>query len=66
MVGGMDEKTRALIEWIAKNARRESGFLYPNPSRNVNAHALLDEIVRLHGLDPDEVDQVLVSAQLAT
>lgn len=55
----VDEKLRELITWIAKNAGASSIFLAPSRAWSVDAHATLDEIVRLYALDKDEVTLVV-------
>ena len=36
--------TKDLVQWIAKNAKKESAFLYPDAQWNIDVYGLLDYI----------------------
>lgn len=57
----MDEKIERLIEWISVHAEKESSFLYPEPGWNVDAHALLDEIAKIYGIDTPQMTNIVES-----
>lgn len=56
----MDDKTRQLVEWVARNSFAEplSGLLPGGPYINVNVHSLLDEICAIFNYTQDEVGSV--------
>lgn len=51
----LDDKIKRIIEFIARNSERESGFLYPDPQWYLFSVPLLDEIKATYECDYGEI-----------
>ena len=57
-----EEKAKVLIEWVARNAEKESAFLSPVPSWSLNANDLIDKIRELWGISEGTVIELCFKA----
>ena len=55
----IDDKVAKIIRYIARESESESALLYPNPSHLVESIGLLDEIVKVYGLDKNDVSDIV-------
>ena len=53
----IEELAKQITQWVAIHAWRESAFLYPEPSWNVNAHSLLDFVQEITGISKEQIDK---------